>query len=89
MLDGHTETIHWVKKIAFYPDKLTANTTVAWVGVNNSEFNLEVSDGRVAYIVAISDSAESARDEAYASIDAVYFEGKKFRNDIGILNNLS
>ena len=50
-------------------------------------FNLDeefvTAGGRVLNVVALGDSFEKARDRAYEAVDAINFEGKQFRTDIG------
>ena len=50
-------------------------------------FNLDeefvTAGGRVLNVVTLGDSFEKARDRAYEAVDAINFEGKQFRTDIG------
>jgi phosphoribosylamine---glycine ligase len=44
---------------------------------------LVTNGGRVLAVTALGDSLIQARDRAYAAVDAIEFEGKTFRRDIG------
>ncbi|MDO5334520.1 MAG: phosphoribosylamine--glycine ligase [Coriobacteriia bacterium] len=44
--------------------------------------SLLTSGGRVLNVVALADTFEAARNQAYAAVDLIDFEGKQFRRDI-------
>jgi phosphoribosylamine---glycine ligase len=44
------------------------------------------SGGRVMSITAAGTTMEAAREQAYAAAEIIHFDGKRFRNDIGILS---
>lgn len=46
---------------------------------------LKTSGGRVLSVLGVGATVEEARAEAYKNIDGVEFEGKYFRNDIGLI----
>ncbi|MGL5381098.1 phosphoribosylamine--glycine ligase [Clostridium sp.] len=46
---------------------------------------LRTSGGRVLSVIGIGETIEEARKEAYKNIEKVNFEGKYFRNDIGLV----
>lgn len=50
----------------------------------NADGELLTAGGRVLNVVALGDSFEAARDRAYEACDAITFEGKQFRHDIGL-----
>ena len=48
----------------------------------NDEGELVTSGGRVLNVVALADTFEAARNQAYAAVDLIDFEGKQYRKDI-------
>ena len=48
---------------------------------------LKTNGGRVLSVLGVGDSVEEAREDAYMSVEGVEFEGKYFRNDIGLLQD--
>ena len=49
----------------------------------NSDGELITAGGRVLNVVALGDTFEEAREQAYEACDLINFEGKQFRTDIG------
>lgn len=49
----------------------------------NQDGELVTNGGRVLNMVALGDTFEEARNRAYEACDAINFEGKQFRSDIG------
>ena len=49
----------------------------------NSDGELITAGGRVLNVVALGDTFEEAREQAYRACDLINFEGKQFRTDIG------
>ena len=49
----------------------------------NSDGELITAGGRVLNVVALGDTFEEAREQAYRACDLINFEGKQFRSDIG------
>ncbi len=76
-------------EVNYNPKKLLKNSSIAWAGVRNSDNKMTIIDGRVAHVIAIGTNVKSLQKEVYQSIDAVNFNGKKFRKDIGGRNKLS
>ena len=50
----------------------------------NADGELITSGGRVLNVVAMGDTFEEARDLAYRACDLINFEGKQYRQDIGL-----
>ena len=48
----------------------------------DDEGELVTSGGRVLNVVALADTFEAARNQAYAAVDLIDFEGKQYRKDI-------
>ncbi len=48
----------------------------------NESGELLTSGGRVLNVVALADSFEEARNQAYRAVDLINFEGKQYRSDI-------
>ena len=49
----------------------------------NSDGELITAGGRVLNVVALGDTFEEAREQAYRACDRINFEGKQVRTDIG------
>ncbi len=49
----------------------------------NEDGELITAGGRVLNVVALGDTFEQAREQAYRACDLINFEGKQFRTDIG------
>ena len=49
----------------------------------NSDGELLTSGGRVLNVVALADTFDEAREQAYRACDLINFEGKQLRSDIG------
>ena len=49
----------------------------------NSDGELITAGGRVLNVVALGDTFEEAREQAYRACDLINFEGKQYRTDIG------
>ena len=49
----------------------------------NADEELVTSGGRVLNVVALGDTFEEAREQAYRACDLVFFENKQLRSDIG------
>lgn len=56
---------------------------IFYAGVARGEQGLVVDGGRVATVVACAHAPEDARNEAYAGVSAIHFEGMQVRGDIG------
>ncbi|NCO67871.1 MAG: phosphoribosylamine--glycine ligase [Nitrospirae bacterium CG_4_10_14_0_8_um_filter_41_23] len=57
---------------------------IFFAGVSNSEKKGLVTDGgRVLHVVGRGKNLQEARDVAYRSIEQIYFEGIRYRKDIG------
>jgi len=57
---------------------------IFFAGVNNSEKKGLVTDGgRVLHVVGRGRALQEARDIAYRNIEKIYFEGIRYRRDIG------
>lgn len=52
-------------------------------GTTKSGDNIVTSGGRVLSVTAYAHTIQEALDAAYAGVDAVSFEGKTYRRDIG------
>jgi phosphoribosylamine--glycine ligase len=66
------------------PDALPENVTVYHAGTMRDETGaLRAAGGRVFAVTAVADDLESARDASRAAAEAVRFDGKQFRRDIG------
>ena len=50
---------------------------------HNADGELITAGGRVLNVVALGDTFEEAREQAYRACDLINFEGKQFRTDIG------
>jgi phosphoribosylamine--glycine ligase len=62
-----------------YPD-----SKIFFAGVNSSEEKGLVTDGgRVLHVVGRGKTLEEARETAYKEIEKIYFEGIRYRTDIG------
>lgn len=49
----------------------------------NEDGELVTAGGRVLNVVALGETFEDAREQAYRAVDLINFEGKQFRTDIG------
>ena len=76
---------HYEKgKVITLPDSLPKNVTVYHAGdALTAEGKLVTSGGRVLGVTAAADTLEEALRDAYAAADAITFEGKYLRRDIG------
>lgn len=54
-------------------------------GAKVEEGVLKTSGGRVLSVLGVGETVEEAREDAYNNVDGVWFEGKYFRNDIGLI----
>lgn len=43
----------------------------------------KTTGGRVLCVTALGDSVRIARDRAYEAVDAIHFDGRQYRTDIG------
>lgn len=60
------------------------DVTVFHAGTSvNNDGELVTAGGRVLNVVALGDSFDDAREQAYRACDLINFEGKTFRSDIG------
>jgi phosphoribosylamine--glycine ligase len=64
---------------------LPADTIVFHAGTLSSDDRLETSGGRVLNLVGQAGTIGDARAIAYEAVDAVSFNGKQYRTDIGAL----
>ncbi|NPC68462.1 phosphoribosylamine--glycine ligase [Corallococcus sp. AB004] len=64
-------------------DEVASNAPVFLAGVAKQDGALVTAGGRVLTVCARGDSLATARERALESADAVRFEGKHFRRDIG------
>ncbi|MDR2100750.1 MAG: phosphoribosylamine--glycine ligase [Campylobacteraceae bacterium] len=62
--------------------KISANSHVAYAGVDKKEGVIYASGGRVLVCVGLGESIKAARENAYDLTKEISFEGAKFRNDI-------
>ncbi|KAG6886983.1 hypothetical protein C0992_001335 [Termitomyces sp. T32_za158] len=60
-----------------------SNVVVFHAGTTKSGNNIVTSGGRVLAVTAYAPSIQEALDTAYAGVDAISFEGKTYRRDIG------
>lgn len=65
------------------PNQQTSSARVYHAGTTVGKQGIETSGGRVVAVTGIAPTLEGARDKAYASAEAIRFEGKTFRKDIG------
>jgi len=77
-----------------YPDKHTidvpisgidsvTDATVFHAGTRDKAGQLVTAGGRVLSVCALGDDLDQARERAYAACDAIAFDGKHYRRDIG------
>ena len=89
-------TVNVVLAASGYPDaprkgdritiqNLPADTIVFHAGTLRSDDHLETSGGRVLNLVGQAGTIGDARTIAYEAVDAVRFNGKQYRTDIGAL----
>ncbi|KAG6911592.1 hypothetical protein DXG01_011895 [Tephrocybe rancida] len=69
------------KAITFKP--VPSNVVVFHAGTTKSGNDIVTSGGRVLAVTAYAPSIQEALDAAYAGVDAVSFDGKTYRRDIG------
>ncbi|KAG6832526.1 hypothetical protein H0H92_000155 [Tricholoma furcatifolium] len=69
------------KVINFKP--VPSNVVVFHAGTTKSGNDIVTSGGRVLAVTAYGPSIQEALDAAYAGVDAVSFDGKTYRRDIG------
>jgi phosphoribosylamine--glycine ligase len=65
------------------PDRLEKDSLLFHAGTNTSRGNTLTAGGRVLACSAMAANPENALKKSYALADAVAFEGKTFRRDIG------
>ena len=51
-------------------------------GTANTDTGLVTAGGRVLSVVGVCDTYAEARDDAYAAVDLIQFQGNQYRNDI-------
>ena len=89
-------TVNVVLAASGYPDAprkgdlitiqdLPAGTIVFHAGTQHSDDHLETSGGRVLNVVGEAGTIGEARATAYRAVEAVTFNGKQYRTDIGAL----
>jgi len=61
----------------------TEDCAVFHAGTRIDNGRLVTSGGRVLCVTALGDSVRIARERAYAAVDAVHFDGRQYRTDIG------
>ncbi len=61
----------------------TSDLTVYHAGTQSTPQGVATSGGRVLGVTALGDTLENARDRAYKAADAIHFDGKTYRKDIG------
>ncbi|MCJ9709683.1 phosphoribosylamine--glycine ligase, partial [Bordetella hinzii] len=44
---------------------------------------VKTTGGRVLCVTALGDSVRIARERAYETVDAIHFDGRQYRSDIG------
>ncbi|KAG5351060.1 hypothetical protein C0989_008130 [Termitomyces sp. Mn162] len=69
------------KVIDFKP--VPSNVVVFHAGTTKAGNNIVTSGGRVLAVTAYAPSIQEALDAAYLGVDAISFEGKTYRRDIG------
>jgi len=60
---------------------------VMYAGVSEDASGLKSSGGRVLALVNVAESAQEAREAVYRDMDAIDFQGKVYRKDIGLREN--
>lgn len=60
-----------------------ADVKVFHAGTQKESHGIVTAGGRVLGVTALGDTLEIAREKAYKAADAITYEGKIFRNDIG------
>jgi len=61
----------------------TEECAIFHAGTRREDDQLKTSGGRVLCVTALGDSVRMARERAYAAVDAVQFDGRQYRTDIG------
>ena len=79
---GYPEAYQKNKSIAIDTDSLNSQM-VFHAGTSVSGNDIVTSGGRVIAVSAFGEDIQSALDQSYAGVDAVNFEGKYYRKDIG------
>lgn len=75
---------NYAKGIAInLPNEFPDGVEVFHAGTSLADGRLVTSGGRVLGVSAAADTAEEARATAYATVDAIHFDGMAFRSDIG------
>lgn len=69
--------------LAELDDATRAAVTVFHAGTRASGERIETAGGRVLTVTAVGETLELAAERAYAACDAIHFEGKQLRRDIG------
>jgi len=69
-----------IKGLSFKPSD---PATVFHAGTQQKPEGIVTAGGRVLGVTALGDTLESARDKAYQAANAISFEGKIYRKDIG------
>lgn len=71
------------KKVPIIVEKIPENSHLCYAGVSLENGTLYASGGRVCVCVGLGESMQEARAKAYELCEAVKFEGKQYRQDIG------
>lgn len=61
----------------------TEDCAIFHAGTRLEDGQLKTSGGRVLCVTALGDSVRMARERAYTAVDAVQFDGRQYRTDIG------
>lgn len=70
-------------KVITFPETLPDNVTIYHAGTKQNKGKLVTSGGRVLGVTAVGTNLESALRDAYETADAITFEKKQLRRDIG------
>ncbi len=81
--NGYPGKIETEKLITGYENQ-SENITVTIAGATAKENHLFTSSGRVLNVTAISETLSDAHQQAYTKANEINFEGKYYRNDIGV-----
>ncbi len=79
---GYPETYEKNKKITF--NNVSKDVLVIHAGTKFEDNELLTNGGRVLTITAFGNNINEARSVAYKTVDAISFDKKYFRNDIGL-----
>ncbi|MDM9561841.1 MULTISPECIES: phosphoribosylamine--glycine ligase [Bordetella] len=61
----------------------TEDCAIFHAGTRLEDGQLKTAGGRVLCVTALGDSVRMARERAYEAVDAVHFDGRQYRGDIG------